>query len=75
MCGTTGSSNNYGPGCDAEQTQRDALEYAFKENISDGANSLQVLSFTISCTLRQSRGAGPLTAAPGLELRENTVDK
>lgn len=57
----------------AAQMQRDALDYAFKENISDGANSLQSVAFTTSGTLWQG-WAGPLTAAFGFELRDDEVD-
>jgi outer membrane receptor protein involved in Fe transport len=53
--------------------QREALDYAFKKNISDGANSLQTLSLTSSGTLWEG-WAGPLAGAFGLELRDNTVD-
>jgi outer membrane receptor protein involved in Fe transport len=57
----------------AAQLQREALDYAFKGNISDGANSLQTLAFNTSGTLWRGR-AGPLTGAFGLELREDQVD-
>jgi outer membrane receptor protein involved in Fe transport len=58
---------------DAAALQREALAYAFKDNLSDGANQLQVLSFTTSGTWWQG-WAGPLTGALGFELREDTVD-
>jgi outer membrane receptor protein involved in Fe transport len=58
---------------DAEQTQRDALEYAFVDTRSSGKNSLQTLSFNTSGTLWQGWGAGPLTSAFGLEVRRDTV--
>jgi outer membrane receptor protein involved in Fe transport len=57
----------------AAERQREALEYAFKDNISDGANHLHVLSFTASGTLWRG-WAGPLTGAFGVELREDAVD-
>ncbi len=57
----------------AAQLQQEALDYAFKENISDGVNNLQTLSFTTSGTLWQG-WAGPLTGAFGFEIREDTVD-
>lgn len=57
----------------AAQLQREALDYAFKENISDGANSLRTLSFNASGTLWQG-WAGPLTGAFGFELRDDEVD-
>jgi outer membrane receptor protein involved in Fe transport len=57
----------------AAQLQRQALDYAFKENVSDGANSLQTLSLTATGTLWQG-WAGPLNAAFGLEFREDAVD-
>ncbi len=53
--------------------QQEALDYAFKENISDGANSMQTLSFDASGTLWQA-WAGAFTGAFGLELREEQVD-
>jgi outer membrane receptor protein involved in Fe transport len=59
-------------GYDAEQTQRDALAYAFVETSSGGTNSLQTLSLTANGTL-WSGWAGPLTGAFGVELREDSV--
>ena len=55
------------------QMQRDALNYAFVQNVSDGSNSQQDASFQTSGTLWQA-WAGPLTGAFGLELRENKTD-
>jgi outer membrane receptor protein involved in Fe transport len=57
----------------AAQLQREALAYAFKDNVSDGRNHLHVLSFTTSGTLWNG-WAGPLTGAFGFELREDKVD-
>jgi outer membrane receptor protein involved in Fe transport len=56
------------------QMQRDALAYSFKDSTSDGKTTLQTLSFTTNGTLWEGWGAGPLTAAAGLEFSENTVD-
>ncbi len=58
---------------EAAALQQEALAYAFKDNVSDGHNSLHVLSFATSGTLWQGP-AGPVTAAFGLELREDRVD-
>jgi outer membrane receptor protein involved in Fe transport len=57
----------------AAQLQQEALDYAFKRNVSDGANSLRTLSFNTSGTLWQG-WAGPLTGAFGFELRDDEVD-
>jgi outer membrane receptor protein involved in Fe transport len=57
-----------------EQMQRDAFAYAFKDSASDGKTTLQTLSFTTNGTLWEGWGAGPLTAAAGFELSDNTVD-
>jgi outer membrane receptor protein involved in Fe transport len=57
----------------AARMQREALDYAFKENISDGANSLRTLAFTTSGTLWRA-WAGPLTGAFGVEFRDDEVD-
>ncbi|HWL64324.1 MAG TPA: TonB-dependent receptor [Steroidobacteraceae bacterium] len=57
----------------AAQLQREALAYAFKNNVSDGQNSLQTLSVGTTGTLWQG-WAGPLTGAFGLEFREDEVD-
>jgi outer membrane receptor protein involved in Fe transport len=71
--GTSFSSAAYAAGYDAAATQQAALDYAFKDNISDGSNSLQTLSFTTSGTLLAG-WAGPLTGAFGIELRQDSVD-
>src|SRR5690606_1387880 len=55
------------------QLQREALAYAFKDNVSDGANNLHVLSVSTSGTLWRG-WAGPLTGAFGAELRQDAVD-
>jgi outer membrane receptor protein involved in Fe transport len=52
--------------------QRAALDYAFVDSVSKGSNSLQTLSFTTNGTLWQG-WAGPLSAAFGLELRQDEV--
>jgi outer membrane receptor protein involved in Fe transport len=57
----------------AAQLQAEALAYAFKNNVSDGENSLHTLSLGTSGTLWKG-WAGPLTAAFGLEFREDEVD-
>jgi outer membrane receptor protein involved in Fe transport len=57
----------------AAQLQREALDYAFKDNNSDGENSLHTLSLSTSGTLWKG-WAGPLTGAFGLEFREDAVD-
>lgn len=57
----------------AAELQREALDYAFKQNVSEGTNSLQTLSLSTSGTLWRG-WAGPLTAAFGLEFREDSVD-
>jgi outer membrane receptor protein involved in Fe transport len=54
--------------------QQQALDYAFVDSVSTGSNSLQTLSLTTNGTLWAGWGAGPLTAAFGLEVREDKVD-
>jgi outer membrane receptor protein involved in Fe transport len=56
------------------QMQQDALAYAFKDSSSEGATTLQTLSFTTNGTLWDGLGAGPLTGAFGFEVSKNTVD-
>jgi outer membrane receptor protein involved in Fe transport len=56
------------------QMQRDALAYAFKDSISDGATDRQTLSFNTNGTLWEGWGAGPLTGAFGIELSQDMVD-
>ncbi|MEO8313545.1 MAG: TonB-dependent receptor [Pseudomonadota bacterium] len=56
------------------QMQQDALAYSFKDSASEGSTTLQTLSFTTNGTLWEGWGAGPLTAAVGFELSDNTVD-
>ncbi len=71
--GTTFENKAYFPGYDAAATQQQALDYAFVESVSSGKNSLKTLSFTTSGTLWQGWGAGPLSAAFGVEVREDKV--
>jgi outer membrane receptor protein involved in Fe transport len=54
--------------------QQQAIDFAFVDSSSAGSNSLQQLSFTTSGTLWQGWGAGPMTGAFGIEVREDTVD-
>jgi outer membrane receptor protein involved in Fe transport len=59
---------------DAAELQRQALDYAFVDSRSAGNVSLQVLAANTSGTLWNGLGAGPLTAALGVEIRENKTD-
>src|SRR5690606_35617355 len=59
-------------GFDAAAIQQQAIDYAFVESLSSGHNSLQTLSLSTNGTLWQG-WAGPLTAAFGLEIREDKV--
>jgi len=59
---------------DAAELQRQALEYAFVDSRSSGTVSQQILAFNTNGTLWDGWGAGPLTAAFGVELRENKTD-
>jgi outer membrane receptor protein involved in Fe transport len=54
--------------------QQAAIRYAFVDNATSGETTQQTLSFNTSGTLWQGWGAGPVTGAFGLELRENEVD-
>jgi outer membrane receptor protein involved in Fe transport len=58
---------------DAAELQRQALEYAFVDSRSAGNVSLQVFAANTNGTLWDG-WAGPLTAALGVELRENKTD-
>ncbi len=60
-----------GTGPDAAATR---WHYAFKDSSSDGATTLQTLSFNTNGTMWDGWGAGPLTGAFGFELSQNTVD-
>jgi outer membrane receptor protein involved in Fe transport len=68
------TSTAFGPGYDPALTQQQAIDYAFVESVSSGFNSLQTLSLTTNGTLWQGYGAGPLTGAFGLEVRQDKVD-
>jgi outer membrane receptor protein involved in Fe transport len=59
---------------DAADLQRQALEYAFVDTRSAGTVSQQIAAFNTNGTLWEGFGAGPMTAAFGLELRENKTD-
>jgi outer membrane receptor protein involved in Fe transport len=59
---------------DAAELQRQALDYAFVDSRSAGKVSQQTLAVNTSGTLWQGWGAGPVTAAMGVELRENKQD-
>jgi outer membrane receptor protein involved in Fe transport len=59
-------------GFDAARVQQEAIDYAFVESLSKGYNSLQTLSFSLNGTLWEG-WAGPLTAAMGLDVREDKV--
>jgi outer membrane receptor protein involved in Fe transport len=58
---------------DAAALQNQALDYAFVDSRSAGTVSQQIAAFNTSGTLWQG-WAGPLTAAFGVELRENKTD-
>jgi outer membrane receptor protein involved in Fe transport len=55
------------------QRQQEALAYSFVDTRSGGTNSLSTLSISTNGTLWQGWGAGPLTGAFGLEVREDKV--
>lgn len=59
---------------DAAALQQQALDYAFVDSRSSGTVSQQIVSLNTNGTLWDGFGAGPLTAAFGLELRENKTD-
>jgi outer membrane receptor protein involved in Fe transport len=76
--GTTASAFNSGFGTpltaeQAAELQRQALNYAFRNSISDGKSSLQTIDIGINGTLWQG-WAGPLSGAFGLQFNENTID-
>jgi outer membrane receptor protein involved in Fe transport len=75
LFGTNYSNYNFydSLGYDAEQTQQDAIAYAFVETFSGGTNSLETISLSTNGTLWSGWGAGPLTGAFGLEVREDSV--
>jgi outer membrane receptor protein involved in Fe transport len=54
--------------------QQQALDYAFVDTASSGKNSLSTLSLSTNGTLWQGWGAGPLTGAFGIEVREDKVN-
>jgi outer membrane receptor protein involved in Fe transport len=58
----------------AADLQTAALNYAFRPNDSVGHNSLENVSLTTNGTLWEGLGAGPMTAAFGVEYRKDTVD-
>jgi outer membrane receptor protein involved in Fe transport len=58
----------------AAQSQQQAIDYAFVDSLSTGSNSLQSLTLNTNGTLWQGWGAGPLTGAFGIEVREDKVD-
>src|SRR5690606_6866235 len=58
----------------AADLQQQALDYAFVDSRSSGTVSQQVAALNINGTLWQGWGSGPLTAAFGMELRENKTD-
>jgi outer membrane receptor protein involved in Fe transport len=59
---------------EAAALQQAAINYAFIQNNTEGENSLLSASFSTNGTLWQGIGAGPLTAAVGLEYRKDKVD-
>jgi outer membrane receptor protein involved in Fe transport len=59
---------------DAAEVQRQALDYAFVDSRSSGTVSQQIVAFNANGTLWDGWGAGPLSAAFGVELRENKTD-
>jgi outer membrane receptor protein involved in Fe transport len=59
---------------DAADLQRQALDYAFVDSRSAGTVTQQIVSLNTNGTLWDGFGAGPMTAAFGLELRENKTD-
>jgi outer membrane receptor protein involved in Fe transport len=58
----------------AADIQRQALEYAFVDSRSSGTVSQQIFALNTSGTLWEGFSAGPLTAAFGVELRQNKTD-
>jgi outer membrane receptor protein involved in Fe transport len=60
---------------EAQAMQQAALDFAFVDTSSGGGTTLHTLSLNTSGTLWQGWGAGPLTAAFGLEVRENKVSQ
>jgi outer membrane receptor protein involved in Fe transport len=59
---------------DAAELQRQALAYSFVDSRSSGNVSLQTVALNTSGTLWEGFGAGPLTAAFGIEVRQNKTD-
>jgi len=57
----------------AAARQAAAIDFAFVDSVSQGANDLHTLSLSTNGTLWQG-WAGPLTAAFGLEVRQDSVD-
>jgi outer membrane receptor protein involved in Fe transport len=53
--------------------QQAAIAYAFVDTSSSGENSLSTLSISTNGTLWEGFGAGPLSGAFGLEVREDKV--
>jgi len=76
MFGNDYSNYNYydALGYDAEQTQREALAYAFVETSSSGTTTLQTVALSTNGSLWSGWGAGPLRGAFSFEVREDRVD-
>ena len=72
LFGNSYAGYDHFPGYDAALTQREAIDYAFVNSLSSGYNSLQTLSLSTNGTLWQG-WAGPLTAAFGIEIRQDKV--
>jgi hypothetical protein len=62
--------NNYDPAA----TQQQAIDYAFVETTSSGTVTQKTLTLSANGTLWQGWGAGPLTSAFGVEVREDATD-
>lgn len=53
---------------------QEALDYAFRPLLSDGTTTLNVLAFNSSGQIWEGFGAGPISMAAGLEVRQDKVD-